>query len=251
MIIKSHIRGGFRNAAAYLKEQGLNEKACLCSMSDPQVKDLDEAFRAMWAVSDGSKVKKPIHHISINPTKGEYLTDKQVMAIVEKCEEAYGYKLFHHQRVIVEHIKDGRQHFHVMWNRVSLETGKAVYPGFHWKKSKEVAREMEVKLGLKKPEKRKKKKSSTRKANETQTKGATKSTTTQTTRKAAIKPTLTQIKGNIPTIKTTKERKQNPAPFRPAEQKKGWPEAAIMDWAAWGHLFPRRFFIKWPELANH
>ena len=29
------------------------------------------------------------------------------MQIVEHCEEIFGYKMFHHQRVIVEHIKDG------------------------------------------------------------------------------------------------------------------------------------------------
>src|ERR1700689_3627619 len=123
MIIKSHIRGGFRDAAAYLKEQGENEKTRLVEMSDPHVKNLDEAFRAMWAVSDGTRVKKPLHHISINPMKDERLTDKQVLPIVGRLEEKYGYKMFHHQRVIVEHVKDGRQHFHVMWNRVSLHTG--------------------------------------------------------------------------------------------------------------------------------
>ncbi len=59
------------------------------------------------------------------------MTDEQVMAIVQRCEEKYGYKMFHHQRVIVEHVKDGRQHFHVIWNRVSLMTARAVWPGAH------------------------------------------------------------------------------------------------------------------------
>ena len=38
-----------------------------------------------------------------------------------------------------------------MWCRVSLKTGKAVWPGEHWKKSKQIAREMERDLGLKRP----------------------------------------------------------------------------------------------------
>ena len=50
MIIKSHIRGGFRSAADYLKEQGQNEKTRLVEISDPHAKTLDEAFRAMWAI---------------------------------------------------------------------------------------------------------------------------------------------------------------------------------------------------------
>src|SRR5690242_10672272 len=115
MIIKSHIRGGYRAAADYLKDQGKNEKIRLVEISDPSAKDLDQAFQNMWVVACNTRTTKPLHHISINPMKGEFLTDKQVLAIVERCEEKYGYKMFHHQRVIVEHIKDGRQHFHVIW----------------------------------------------------------------------------------------------------------------------------------------
>jgi len=156
MIIKSHIRGGFRDAAAYLKDQGQNEYTRLVEMSDPHVKNLDEAFKAMWAVSDGTKVKKPLHHVSINPMKDERLTDKQVRRICKHLEEKYGYAHGEHQRVIVEHIKDGRQHFHVIWNRVSLKTGKPHYPYMHKKQSKIAAREMEFELGLKKPVSRRK-----------------------------------------------------------------------------------------------
>jgi hypothetical protein len=110
--------------------------------------NLDEAFRNMWVVGCNTKVKKALHHISINPFKGERLTDVQILKIVERCEQKYGYKPDDHQRVIVEHVKDGRQHFHVIWNRVSLRTNKAVWPGEHWKKSKQVCREMEKELGL-------------------------------------------------------------------------------------------------------
>ncbi len=157
MIIKSHIRGGFRSAAQYLKEQGKNEKTRLVEISDPSAKNLDEAFQNMWAIASNTRCTKPLHHISINPMKGEFLTDKQVLAIVDRCEEKYGYKQFHHQRVIVEHVKDGRQHFHVIWNRVSLVTGKPVWPGEHWNKSKQVCREMEKELGLMRPASRRRK----------------------------------------------------------------------------------------------
>ena len=151
MIIKSHVRGGYRSAAEYLKEQGQNETTRLVEISDPSAKNLDDAFHNMWVVASNTKCTKPLHHISINPMKDERLTDKQVLAIVERCEEKYGYKMFHHQRVIVEHVKDGRQHFHVIWNHVSLVTGRPVWPGEHWKKSKQVCREMEKELGLKQP----------------------------------------------------------------------------------------------------
>jgi len=151
MIIKSHIRGGYRAAADYLKEYGKNEKIRTVEISDPDAKNLDEAFHNMWTVASTTRAKKPLHHISINPMKDERLTDEQVLKIVKRCEEKYGYKPNDHQRVIVEHIKDGRQHFHVIWNRVNLTTGKVIWPGQHWLKSKQAAREMERELGLKRP----------------------------------------------------------------------------------------------------
>jgi hypothetical protein len=150
MIIKSVIRGGYRAAADYMKEQGKNEKTRLVELSDPSAKNLDDAFHNMWVVASNTKCTKPLHHISINPAIGERLTDEQLKKIVEHCEEIYGYRMFHHQRVIVEHIKDERQHFHVIWNRVSLVTGRPVWPGKHWNKSRQICREMEKRLGLKK-----------------------------------------------------------------------------------------------------
>ena len=151
MIIKSHVRGGYRAAADYLKDQGKNEQTRLVEISDPDAKNLDQAFHNMWAVASATRAIMPIHHVSINPLKGERLTDEQVLIIVKRAEEKYGYKDGDHQRVIVEHIKDGRQHFHVMWNRVSLRTGRPIWPGMHWNKSKQVCREMEKELGLKSP----------------------------------------------------------------------------------------------------
>ncbi len=151
MIIKSHIRGGYRAAADYLKEHGKNEFIRTVEISDPDAQNLDEAFHNMWAIASTTKATKPLHHISINPFKDERLTDEQVLKIVKRCEEKYGYKPNSHQRVIVEHVKDGRQHFHVIWNRISLTTGKAIWPGHHWNKSKQAAREMERELGLKRP----------------------------------------------------------------------------------------------------
>lgn len=154
MIIKSHVRGGYRAAANYLKQTGSNEKVRLVEISDASAKDLDEAFRNMWMVGKTTRATKPLHHVSINPYRDERLTDAQVRKICERLEEKYGYRTGDHQRVIVEHVKDGRQHFHVMWNRVSLRTGRPIWPGHHWKKSKQAAREMEVELGLKRPQPR-------------------------------------------------------------------------------------------------
>lgn len=274
MIIKSHIRGGYRSAAEYMKEQGQNEKTRLVEISDPSAKNLDQAFQKMWEVASCTSSTKPLHHISINPMKDERLTDKQVLAIVERCEDKYGYKLFHHQRVIVEHVKDGRQHFHVIWNRVSLVSGKAVWPGHHWLKSKEVCREMEQELGLKRPTPRQHKKSRV-------TTGGNKPRIPKTAeRPGRIKPPVLSSPSSMtgsrirftgagrlngtkppevpklhaqrirPSKADTIKKRPPMMPVRPLAQPKGWPRAAILDWRSWGKTDPRAFFRKWPELAS-
>ena len=151
MIIKSSYRSGYRAAAVYLRDIGKNERTRLVEISDPDANTLEQAFHNMWTIACQTRATKPLHHISINPMKDERLTDEQVFKIIERCEQKYGYKEGEHQRVVVEHIKDGRQHFHVMWCRVSLTTGRVVKAGEHWKKSKQVCREMERELGLKRP----------------------------------------------------------------------------------------------------
>lgn len=162
MIIKSHVRGGYRAAANYLKQQGSNESVRLVEIGDTSARNLDEAFRNMWMVGRTTRCSKPLHHVSINPYKDERLTDEQVRLICARLEQKFGYKPGDHQRVIIEHIKDGRQHFHVIWNRVSMRTGRPVWPGEHWNKSKQAAREMEAELSLKRPEPRRGKKARTR-----------------------------------------------------------------------------------------
>jgi hypothetical protein len=147
LFIKAHVRGGYRAAALYLNDQGKNEKCRLVTISDPDARNLDEAFHNMWLVASATKAEKPLFHFSINPFKDERLTDKQVKKIAKAYTAKCGMDISCHQHVIVEHIKDGRQHFHIMMNRVS-DSGKAIDPGLYKKKARECAREMEIELGL-------------------------------------------------------------------------------------------------------
>jgi hypothetical protein len=149
LFIKAKVRGGYRAAATYLEAQGKNEYTRLVYISDLDARNLDEAFQNMWEVANPTKADKPLFHFSINPYKEERLTDKQVKRIIEAYAAKCKMDINNHQHVIVEHVLNGRQHFHVFLNRVSLETNKAIDPGLYKKKAKECAREMEVELGLK------------------------------------------------------------------------------------------------------
>jgi hypothetical protein len=240
VIIKSHIRGGYRSAAQYMKDIGQNEETRIVQISDLDSKNLDEAFRNMWVIASSSKVKKPLHHVSINPFKEERLTDEQVLKIIERCEEKYGYIHGDHQRVIIEHFKEGRQHFHVMWNRVSLDTNKAVWPGEHWKKSKQAAREMEKALGLKNPVPRRVKQMQADAASRKQQAFGS----YNNLNKPIKLPIAVKVGRNIAT-----PPHPSTEPLIPVATTKGWPEAAIIDWETWGHKDPVRFFRLWSELA--
>jgi hypothetical protein len=234
-----------------MKDIGENESNRLVEISDTDAKNLDEAFRNMWVIASSTRVKKPLHHISINPFKGERLTDAEVMKIIESCEEKYGYKRDDHQRVVVEHVKDGRQHFHVIWNRVSLTTNRAVWPGMHWNKSKQTAREMEKELGLKRPVTRR----SMRMATSAGTRTGGKRPFPPTGHSggfgaALINPPVLSSPKRVTRGRPSSENAS--APFRPqptTNGKKGWPEAAILDWEDWGKRDPVRFFTLWAELA--
>src|SRR5262249_13581355 len=54
----------------------------------------------------------------------------------------------------VQHLKDGRWHTHVVYNRIDPLTGKAVNIGRDHFKAKKVAREIEQELGLQKVDSR-------------------------------------------------------------------------------------------------
>jgi hypothetical protein len=233
MFIKAHIRGGYRAAAHYLGDKGKNEATRLVHMSDPDARDLDEAFHNMWLVASPTKAEKPLFHFSINPFKDERLTDKQVKRIAAAYAAKCNMDIAHHQHVIVEHIKDGRQHFHVMLNRVSEKTGKAIDPGLYKKKARECAREMEVELCLKrlvpKGTQRRLKSSSRHRGQET----------------IKSRKTGSGIRSQL-FGQTAKEPKLEPT--RPTVDTRGWPEAASHDWESWGHRDTQRFFTRWPEL---
>ena len=151
MIIKSSLRVGFKKTGRYLEDQGENEKTRLVLLSDPHVTSIADAFRAMWAIADGACVKKPIHHVSVNAMAYERMSDEQISRVCSLLESKYGYQKGAHQKVVVEHFKKGRQHFHIAWSRVSLRSGRPHYPLMHQFFSFIAARQIEKEFHLDPP----------------------------------------------------------------------------------------------------
>lgn len=76
----------------------------------------------------------------------ERLTPEQWREAIDTLEKNLG--LEDHQRVVVEHVKEGRQHYHVIWNRVDVDTMRVRDMGGNFYTHERTARQLEEKFGL-------------------------------------------------------------------------------------------------------
>lgn len=122
VIITGRKRGGPRSLADYLMNKGENEYVYVRHIGCFVAKTVADALAEMWAVADGCRAKDFLYHATINPKPGVKLSQKQWREAVDRLEK--NLNLVGHQRAVVEHIKNGRTHYHVVWNRVNPETGR-------------------------------------------------------------------------------------------------------------------------------
>lgn len=147
MIIKGKSRAAAAQAGAYLLNKGKNEKVELIEIKETVSENVKDAMREMEAVAAGSRSEKFLYHASINLQEGESLTPEQWKYSVDLLEK--NLNLEGHQRVVVEHNKDGRTHQHIIWNRVDSETIIATHMSNSYATHEKTARELEKTFGLK------------------------------------------------------------------------------------------------------
>lgn len=149
MIVKSTVRGGFKELAKYLQElkPGKDQASILLSTSTGI--GIDETFEAMWNVAADSRCKKPLHHIALRPMKGERITDDQYRRMAADTMREFGYPEAAHEFALVKHIDmHGDTHIHLVVCRVNTETGKAMKLYKDRMTSMRIARQIEQKYGL-------------------------------------------------------------------------------------------------------
>ena len=153
MVIKGGSRSGGGDLAAHLLRTDTNERAevmelrgVLADRLPGELGDqLAEALREMEAVATGTRCRKPLYHASINTGPGEELTAEQKAAAVARLELALG--LEGHARAVIEHRKEGRDHLHIVWSRIDVDTMRAARDSHNYRKHEEVARELEREFG--------------------------------------------------------------------------------------------------------
>ena len=135
-------RGGGGDLATHLQNEADNEQVEIAHIRGAVAHDLHGAF-AEWELQAHclTKCQKYLYSLSINPwtkVNGQMSRD-QYMDYIDRVEQKLG--LENQPRAVVFHIKEGREHAHVVWSRIDAEQGKAVQLSFDREKLMKVTRE--------------------------------------------------------------------------------------------------------------
>lgn len=147
MILKGSQRTGGRDLATHLSNEYDNERIEIASVRGTVADDLHGAFAEYEAVAAGTRARKPLYSLSINPS--DPLSRAQYMAAIDHIEDKLG--LTGQPRAIVFHVKDGREHAHVVWSRIDIDTMKAIPISHDRMKLRTCARELAHAYGLSLP----------------------------------------------------------------------------------------------------
>ncbi len=152
MIPKASQRGGGKDLATHLLNAFDNELVEVAEVSGAIAPDLHGAFAEWEAIATGlTKCRNYLYSLSVNPDLGQgQLSRAQYMDYVDRVEKALG--LSGQPRAIVYHIKDGREHCHVVWSRIDYQNEKAVHLAFDREKLMMVTRQFAREHGLELPE---------------------------------------------------------------------------------------------------
>ena len=145
MVIKGSARGDAAGLAAHLLRTDTNEHVKVLELFGVAADDLRGALEDMELVGSGTRSKRPLYHASINTAPNEQLTDEQRAQAIDRLEKELG--LYGQARAVVEHHKEGRTHFHVVWSRIDLDRMAAIPDSHNFRRHEIVARELEREFG--------------------------------------------------------------------------------------------------------
>lgn len=152
MILKGNIRAGGQELATHLLNDRHevnpdqhrqapsigNEKVEVAEVRGFVAEDLHGAFAEAEAIATGTNSTKPLYSLSINPS--QTMTREQYGQAIDRIERKLG--LDNQPRAVVFHVKNGREHCHVVWSRIDHEKMQARHMEFDRQKLREVAREL-------------------------------------------------------------------------------------------------------------
>lgn len=144
-------RGLGQDLATHLMNEHDNEYQEVSQVRGAIADDLHGAF-AEWEsqASSLTKCQNYLYSLSVNPDPEQPLSRDQYLDYIDRAEEKLG--LSDQPRAVVFHIKNGREHCHVVWSRIDAREGKAVQMAFDREKLMMVTREFARDHGLTLPD---------------------------------------------------------------------------------------------------
>ena len=139
MILVGNSRAGGQDLARHLMSAE-NERVTLHSIEGFASDDLHSAFKEAEAYSRGTRAKKYLYSLSLNPPANENVGVDVFEDAIGKAEKTLG--LTGQPRAVVFHEKNDRRHAHVVWSRIDTEAMKAIPMDFPKLKLRELAKEL-------------------------------------------------------------------------------------------------------------
>lgn len=125
IITKASQRANGQELAVHLPNTRDNERGEIVHVRGAVAQDLSGAFEEWDAISKTTKCRKYLYCLSLNPHPRQGpLTRRQYRDYVTRVEKRL--KLGGQPRVIVFHIREGREHCHVVWSRIISAELKAL-----------------------------------------------------------------------------------------------------------------------------
>ena len=152
MVIKGSSRGtsaaDVRQLAEHLMNATDNEQVAIVELTGTAATDLHAALAEMRAVSLGTRTRRALYHASISVPREEtgLMTPARWRESADELERRLG--LAGHARAVVRHRKHGREHIHVVWNRLNPFTLKCASDAHSYRTHEETSRALEERFGL-------------------------------------------------------------------------------------------------------
>ena len=121
-----------------------NERIAVREVSGFATKDAEEALQILELSAKGTKCLKPVYSVKINPEPDRVWTKQEVLQAIKMLETNLG--LTGHPRVIIEHLKHGRIHYHVLWSRFSPDGGRTKSMGNDYAIHQKTQRQIEKRV---------------------------------------------------------------------------------------------------------
>lgn len=149
MILQCSQRGGSRDLANHLMSPD-NDHVELHSLRGFCSDDLHGALQEAYALSRGTRCKRFLFSLSLNPPPNEQVSTEAFERAIERVEREFG--LIKQSRAIIFHEKDGadgqtRRHAHAVWSRIDTDQMKAVPLPFTHKRLREISRQFYIEHG--------------------------------------------------------------------------------------------------------